>query len=80
MCNKINMKCSNSVLQKALLLTEVLKERDAQIEFKKTKPDIYKKKEEEMEREREKAILKEQEKAYERYMNRQALCRDHLEQ
>nr|XP_048725943.1 protein CFAP210-like [Caretta caretta] len=36
--------------------------------------------EEEMEREREKAILKEQEKAYERYMNRQALCRDHLEQ
>ncbi|XP_053900238.1 cilia- and flagella- associated protein 210 isoform X1 [Malaclemys terrapin pileata] len=67
-------------LHKALLLTEVLKERDAQIEFKKTKPDIYKKKEEEMEREREKAILKEQEKAYERYMNRQALCRDHLEQ
>ncbi|XP_065416806.1 cilia- and flagella- associated protein 210 isoform X2 [Chrysemys picta bellii] len=66
--------------RKALLLTEVLKERDAQIEFKKTKPDIYKKKEEEMEREREKAILKEQEKAYERYMNRQALCRDHLEQ
>ncbi|XP_038278193.1 coiled-coil domain-containing protein 173 isoform X3 [Dermochelys coriacea] len=67
-------------LHKALLLTEVLKERDAQIEFKKTKPDIYKKKEEEMEREHEKAILKEQEKAYERYMNRQALCRDHLEQ
>ncbi|XP_075789697.1 cilia- and flagella- associated protein 210 isoform X2 [Pelodiscus sinensis] len=67
-------------LHRELLLTEVLKERDAQIEFKKTKPDIYKKKEEEMEREREKAILKEQEKAYERYMNRQALCRDHLEQ
>ncbi|XP_039351223.1 coiled-coil domain-containing protein 173 isoform X4 [Mauremys reevesii] len=69
-----------NTIAKALLLTEVLKERDAQIEFKKTKPDIYKKKEEEMEREREKAILKEQEKAYERYMNRQALCRDHLEQ
>uniref|UniRef100_A0A8C0GIK5 Trichohyalin-plectin-homology domain-containing protein n=1 Tax=Chelonoidis abingdonii TaxID=106734 RepID=A0A8C0GIK5_CHEAB len=67
-------------LHVSLLLTEVLKERDAQIEFKKTKPDIYKKKEEEMEREREKAILKEQEKAYEHYMNRQALCRDHLEQ
>uniref|UniRef100_A0A8C3RTK1 Trichohyalin-plectin-homology domain-containing protein n=1 Tax=Chelydra serpentina TaxID=8475 RepID=A0A8C3RTK1_CHESE len=67
-------------LHVSLLLTEVLKERDAQIEFKKTKPDIYKKKEEEMEREHEKAILKEQEKAYERYMNRQALCRDHLEQ
>ncbi|XP_074858114.1 cilia- and flagella- associated protein 210 isoform X2 [Carettochelys insculpta] len=67
-------------LHKALLLAEVLKERDAQTEFKKTKPDIYKKKEEEMEREREKAILKEQEKAHERYMNRQALCRDHLEQ
>uniref|UniRef100_A0A8C4YC82 Trichohyalin-plectin-homology domain-containing protein n=1 Tax=Gopherus evgoodei TaxID=1825980 RepID=A0A8C4YC82_9SAUR len=67
-------------LHVSLLLTEVLKERDAQIEFKKTKPDIYKKKEEEVEREREKAILKEQEKAYERYMNRQALCRDHLEQ
>ncbi|XP_038278197.1 coiled-coil domain-containing protein 173 isoform X6 [Dermochelys coriacea] len=69
-----------NTIAKALLLTEVLKERDAQIEFKKTKPDIYKKKEEEMEREHEKAILKEQEKAYERYMNRQALCRDHLEQ
>ncbi|XP_035186793.1 coiled-coil domain-containing protein 173 [Oxyura jamaicensis] len=67
-------------LHSALLLTEVLKERDAQIEFKKFKPDVNKKKEEEAERERKEAILREQEKAHQRYMNRQALCRDQLEQ
>ncbi|XP_006268938.3 cilia- and flagella- associated protein 210 [Alligator mississippiensis] len=67
-------------LHQALLLTEVLREREAQIEFKKKKTDINKKREEEMEHEREKAILKEQEKAHECHMKRQALCRDQLEQ
>uniref|UniRef100_A0A8B9D379 Trichohyalin-plectin-homology domain-containing protein n=1 Tax=Anser brachyrhynchus TaxID=132585 RepID=A0A8B9D379_9AVES len=67
-------------LHSALLLTEVLKERDAQIEFKKFKPDVNKKKEEEAEREHKEAILREQEKAHQRYMDRQALCRDQLEQ
>uniref|UniRef100_U3IFA1 Trichohyalin-plectin-homology domain-containing protein n=1 Tax=Anas platyrhynchos platyrhynchos TaxID=8840 RepID=U3IFA1_ANAPP len=67
-------------LHSALLLTEVLKERDAQIEFKKFKPSVNKKKEEEAERERKEAILREQEKAHQRYMDRQAICRDQLEQ
>ncbi|XP_050567667.1 cilia- and flagella- associated protein 210 isoform X5 [Cygnus atratus] len=67
-------------LHSALLLTEVLKERDAQIEFKKFKPDVNKKKEEEAEREHKEAILREQEKAHQRYMDRQALRRDQLEQ
>ncbi|NXA52108.1 CC173 protein, partial [Nothocercus julius] len=64
----------------ALLLTEVLKERNAQVEFKKLKQDVNKKKEEEMEHERKKAILREEEKACERYMKQKALCRDQLEQ
>ncbi|NXD06154.1 CC173 protein, partial [Nothocercus nigrocapillus] len=64
----------------ALLLTEVLKERDAQVEFKKLKQDVNKKKEEEMEHERKKAILREEEKACEHYMKQKALCRDQLEQ
>ncbi|KAM8806578.1 cilia- and flagella- associated protein 210-like [Eudromia elegans] len=64
----------------ALLLTEVLKERDAQVEFKKLKQDVNKKKEEEMEHERKKALLREEEKARERYMKQKALCRDQLEQ
>ncbi|XP_068804758.1 cilia- and flagella- associated protein 210 isoform X2 [Struthio camelus] len=71
-------------LHSALLLTKVLKERDAQVEFKKLKRDVNKKKEEEMEHECKKAILREQEKderSYnERYMKRKALCRDQLEQ
>ncbi|NXI61205.1 CC173 protein, partial [Anseranas semipalmata] len=67
-------------LHSALLLAEVLKERDAQVEFKKLKSDVNKKKEEEAERERKEAILREQEKAHQRYMNRQALCRHQLEQ
>ena len=70
----------NVLLQSALLLTKVLKERDAQIEFKKFKPSVNKKKEEEAERERKEAILREQEKAHQRYMDRQAICRDQLEQ
>ncbi|NXX13154.1 CC173 protein, partial [Podargus strigoides] len=68
-------------LHSALLLAEVLKERDAQVEFKKlNKSDVYKKQDEEMERERKEAILREQEKARQRHMNQQALCRDQLEQ
>ncbi|NXE46473.1 CC173 protein, partial [Casuarius casuarius] len=67
-------------LHSALLLTKVLKERDAQVEFKKLKRDVNKKREEEMEQERKKAILREQEKACERYMKQKALCRDQLEQ
>ncbi|XP_025902506.1 coiled-coil domain-containing protein 173-like [Nothoprocta perdicaria] len=66
----------------ALLLTEVLKERDAQVEFKKLKQDINKKKEEEMEHARNKAVLREEEKARscEHYMKQKALRRDQLEQ
>ncbi|KAM6307146.1 cilia- and flagella- associated protein 210 [Aegotheles albertisi] len=67
-------------LHSALLLTEVLKERDAQVEFKKLKSDVNKKKDEEMEHERKKAILREQEEAHQRYMKQQALRRDQLEQ
>uniref|UniRef100_A0A8B9P0F1 Trichohyalin-plectin-homology domain-containing protein n=1 Tax=Apteryx owenii TaxID=8824 RepID=A0A8B9P0F1_APTOW len=67
-------------LHSALLLTEVLKERDAQVEFKKLKRDVNKKREEEMEHECKKAILREQEKAHERYMKQKALCRHQLEQ
>lgn len=68
------------LLQSALLLAEVLKERDAQIEFKKLKSDVNKKKEEEIERRCKEAILREEEKVHQRYMNRLALCRDQLEQ
>ncbi|NXT20581.1 CC173 protein, partial [Syrrhaptes paradoxus] len=65
----------------ALLLAEVLKERDAQVEFKKLKSDVNKKKgDEEAERERKEAILREQEKARQHYMNQRALRRDQLEQ
>ncbi|NWU69805.1 CC173 protein, partial [Pterocles burchelli] len=65
----------------ALLLAEVLKERDAQMELKKLKSDVSKKKDdEETERARKEAILREQEKAHQRYMNQQALRRDQLEQ
>ncbi|XP_065606605.1 cilia- and flagella- associated protein 210-like isoform X2 [Cyrtonyx montezumae] len=67
-------------LHSALLLAEVLKERDAQIEFKKLKSDVNKKKEEEIEHKHKEAILREEEKVHQRYMNRLALCRDQLEQ
>ncbi|NXJ10496.1 CC173 protein, partial [Odontophorus gujanensis] len=67
-------------LHSALLLAEVLRERDAQIEFKKFKSDVHKKKEEEIERKCKEAILREEEKVHQRYMNRLALCRDQLEQ
>ncbi|NWU52048.1 CC173 protein, partial [Dromas ardeola] len=64
----------------ALLLAEVLKERDAQVEFKKLKSEVNKKKDEEKEHERKEDILREQEKAHQRYLNQQALRRDQLEQ
>ncbi|NWH67652.1 CC173 protein, partial [Geococcyx californianus] len=67
-------------LHSALLLTEVLKERDAQVEFKKLKSGVNKKKGEEKEREYKEAILTEKEKAHQRYVNEQALRRDQLEQ
>ncbi|XP_040532657.1 coiled-coil domain-containing protein 173 isoform X2 [Gallus gallus] len=67
-------------LHSALLLAEVLKERDAQIEFKKLKSDVNKKKEEEIERRCKEALLREEEKVHQRYMNRLALSRDQLEQ
>ncbi|KAM6269150.1 cilia- and flagella- associated protein 210-like isoform 8-T8 [Porphyrio hochstetteri] len=71
-------------LHNALLLAEVLKERDAQLEFKKLKSDVKKKdeekKDEEKEHEYKEAILTEQQKAHQHYMNQQALCRDQLEQ
>ncbi|NXL46729.1 CC173 protein, partial [Podilymbus podiceps] len=64
----------------ALLLAEVLKERDAQVEFKRLKSDVNKKKDEEKECEHKKTILREQEKAHQHYVNQQALRRDQLEQ
>ncbi|NWS66609.1 CC173 protein, partial [Crotophaga sulcirostris] len=67
-------------LHSALLLTEVLKERDAQVEFKKLKSVVNKKKDEEKERECKEAVLREQEKAHQHYVNEQALRRDQLEQ
>ncbi|NWI62701.1 CC173 protein, partial [Todus mexicanus] len=71
-------------LHSALLLTEVLKERDAQVEFKKLKSDVNKKKDEEKEQECREALLKEQEKARQHYINQQALrdqlLRDQLQQ
>ncbi|NWR59398.1 CC173 protein, partial [Bucorvus abyssinicus] len=67
-------------LHSALLLAEVLKERDAQVEFKKLKSDVNKKKDEEKEHKHKEAILREQERAHQHYMNQQALRRDQLEQ
>lgn len=67
-------------MQSALLLTEVLKERDAQVEFKKLKSDVNKKKDKEKEHEHKEPILRDQEKAHQRYKNQQALRRDQLEQ
>ncbi|NWV06034.1 CC173 protein, partial [Ptilonorhynchus violaceus] len=65
----------------AFLFAEVLKERDAQIEFQKLKSVASKKKEyEEEQRQFKEYILREQEKAHQRYMNQQALRKDQLEQ
>ncbi|NXE25159.1 CC173 protein, partial [Ardeotis kori] len=67
-------------LHSALLLAEVLKERDAQVEFKKLKSVVKKKKDEEKKHECKEALLREREKAHEHYLNQQALRRDQLEQ
>ncbi|NWW71139.1 CC173 protein, partial [Climacteris rufus] len=65
----------------ALLLTEVLKERDAQVEFQKLKTVVSKKKEyEEEQRQFKEYILREKEKAHQHFMNQQALRKDQLEQ
>ncbi|NWX65071.1 CC173 protein, partial [Promerops cafer] len=65
----------------ALLLTKVLKERDAQVEFLKSRLVDNKKRDyEEEQRQFKEYILSEQEKAHQHYMNRQALCKDQLQQ
>ncbi|NXF83232.1 CC173 protein, partial [Sclerurus mexicanus] len=65
----------------ALLLTEVLKERDAQVEFKKLRSVVNKKKDREAEeRAFKEYILEEQEKAHQHYMKEQALRKYQLEQ
>ncbi|NXE89523.1 CC173 protein, partial [Menura novaehollandiae] len=64
----------------AFLLAEVLKERDAQVEFQKLKSVDSKKKDEEEERELKEYILREQEKAHQHYMNQLALRKYQLEQ
>ncbi|KFP77557.1 Coiled-coil domain-containing protein 173, partial [Apaloderma vittatum] len=66
-------------LHSALLLAEVLKERDAQVAFKKLKSGVNKK-DDKKEHECKEAILREQEEARQRYMNQQALRRDQLQQ
>lgn len=71
----------NVLLQSALLLTRVLKERDAQVELLKSRLADKKKKEyEEQQRQLKEYILSEQEKAHQHYMNQQALRKDQLEQ
>ncbi|NXD20232.1 CC173 protein, partial [Spelaeornis formosus] len=65
----------------ALLLTKVLKERDAQVEFLKSRlVDSKKKDYEEEQRQFKEYLLSKQEKAYQHYMNQQALRKDQLEQ
>ncbi|NWV47712.1 CC173 protein, partial [Daphoenositta chrysoptera] len=65
----------------ALLLTRVLKERDAQVEFQKSRlVDSKKKDYEEEQRQFKQYVLSEQEKARQHYMNQQALHKDQLEQ
>ncbi|NXR70069.1 CC173 protein, partial [Rhadina sibilatrix] len=65
----------------ALLLTKVLKERDAQVEFLKSRLADNKKKDyEEGQRQFKEYLLSEKEKARQHYMNQQALRKDQLEQ
>ncbi|XP_066468273.1 cilia- and flagella- associated protein 210 isoform X2 [Tiliqua scincoides] len=65
---------------RALLLTHVLKERDAQIEFKKKNQNLYKNRDDEIECERLQMVLKEEEKAKEHHKKRMQLNNDQLEQ
>uniref|UniRef100_A0A8D2QK28 Uncharacterized protein n=1 Tax=Zonotrichia albicollis TaxID=44394 RepID=A0A8D2QK28_ZONAL len=65
----------------ALLLTKVLNERDAQVEFLKSRlVDTKKKDYEEEQRRFKEYILSEQEKAHQHYMNKQALWKEQLQQ
>ncbi|XP_058520586.1 cilia- and flagella- associated protein 210 [Ochotona princeps] len=63
-----------------LLLSRVMKERDAQIEFKKSKIKSDKKWEEQMKLDIQKAFKEEQEKAEKQRTERVALANDHLKQ
>ncbi|KAM9665012.1 cilia- and flagella- associated protein 210 [Trichechus inunguis] len=63
-----------------LLLSRVMKERDAQIEFQKSKIKSDKKWEEQLKLNTEKAFKEEQEKAEKRHRDRVALANDHLKQ
>ncbi|KAK9410705.1 coiled coil domain-containing protein [Crotalus adamanteus] len=65
---------------RALLHSEVLKERDAQIEFKKQYKNLYKSKDEAIERERLKAVQLEEEKAKMQHMKRLQIANDQLAQ
>ncbi|NWV79034.1 CC173 protein, partial [Dasyornis broadbenti] len=68
-------------LHSALLLAKVLKERDAQVEFQKSKlVDSKKEDYEEEQRLFKEYILSEQEKAHQHYMKQRALHKDQLEQ
>uniref|UniRef100_A0A4X2LR61 Cilia and flagella associated protein 210 n=1 Tax=Vombatus ursinus TaxID=29139 RepID=A0A4X2LR61_VOMUR len=64
----------------ALLLSKVLKERDAQIQFQKSKVKTDTKWEEQLKQNIEKAFREEQEKADKRRSDRMALANDHLKQ
>ncbi|KAB1278991.1 Coiled-coil domain-containing protein 173 [Camelus dromedarius] len=63
-----------------LLLSRVMKERDAQIEFQKSKIKSDKKWEEQLKLSIEKAFKEEQEKAEKQRRDRVALAKDHLKQ
>ncbi|ELW62284.1 hypothetical protein TREES_T100003157 [Tupaia chinensis] len=63
-----------------LLLSRVMKERDAQVEFQKSKIKSDKKWEEQLKINIEKAFKEEQEKAEKQQRERMALAQDHLKQ
>ncbi|XP_032072633.1 coiled-coil domain-containing protein 173 isoform X1 [Thamnophis elegans] len=65
---------------RALLYSEVLKERDAQIEFKKQHKNLYKSKNEAIERERLKAVQLQEEKDKLQHMKRVQTAKDQLAQ
>ncbi|XP_070587809.1 cilia- and flagella- associated protein 210 [Erythrolamprus reginae] len=65
---------------RALLYSEVLKERDAQIEFRKKHKDLYKRKIEAIEQERLKAEQLQEEKDKIEHMKRLQIANDHLAQ
>ncbi|XP_044525743.1 coiled-coil domain-containing protein 173 [Gracilinanus agilis] len=65
---------------RALLLTKVLKERDAQVQFQKSKMKTDAKWEDQLKRNIEKALEEEIEKEEKRHNDRVALANDHLKQ